>query len=54
MVKSCEETEPGQLTSSDQRDAPDCMMLCSAAKAGGKEEEEGTLGFMVFVFPSHQ
>lgn len=45
--RQSQDTDP-----SDQRGAPHCMMLCSVVKAGGKEEGEGTLGLMVFVFPS--
>lgn len=28
-------------------------MMCSATKAQGKDEEEGRLVFMVFVFPTN-
>ena len=46
-------TQPGQLTPTDQRDLPDHMTQCSAIKAGGKKEEEGTFGVTAFVFPSN-
>jgi len=33
----------GQLTPSDQRDAPDCVTLCSAVKAGERRRKRGCL-----------
>lgn len=48
-----EGTQPGERTPAGQRSMSHHMM-CSAMKAGEKEEEEGTFGVMVFVFPSHR
>jgi len=52
VQRSWEGTQTGQLTPSDQRDVPCCMMSCSARKAGGKEEEGARFRVTVFVFPS--
>jgi len=36
-----EGTQPGQLTTANQRDIPCHMMSCSASKVGGKKKEGG-------------
>jgi len=48
-----EGTQPGQLALTDQRDIPCRMILCSAMKIQGKEEEWAMVLVMLFIFPSN-
>lgn len=49
--RSWQQTQPGQLTSTDQRDITYHLALCSAYKAGRDKEEEGM--FRVFQTNHH-
>lgn len=43
----------GRVTHTDLRDIPHYGSMLSVQYSGGKKEEEGMFGMMVFVLPSH-
>jgi len=53
-TRSWDGTQLGQLTQTGQRNIPYHMTSCSGVTSWSKEEQEGKITGMSFVFPSNQ